>query len=164
MVNPAAAKQVRRLAVTDILLAAQERDTGTKSSLDLDDLRNQIVLVRASEDPLQPPNIFATAIATIQNNTYVRRVSAVFDWMVIGVAIALSCFIWSISRFDLLFGAIGFSAGYLMATLATLSRYYLWLPVFLPLALLFCLVIVRFFGPSGAQRIPAAVSAQPAAP
>ena len=84
--------------------------------------------------------------------------------MVIGVAIALSCFIWSISRFDLLFGAIGFSAGYLMATLAALSRYYLWLPVFLPLALLFCLVIARFFGPSGAQKIPAAVSAQPAAP
>jgi CHASE2 domain len=164
MVNPIAAKQVRRLAVTDILLAAQERDTGTKSSLDLDDLRNQIVLVRASDDPLQPPNIFATAIATIQNNTYVRRVSEVFDWMVIGVAIALSCFVWSISRFDLLFGAIGFSAGYLMATLAALSRYYLWLPVFLPLALLFCLVLARFFGPSGAQKIPATVSAQPAAP
>ena len=86
MVNPAAAKQVRRLAVTDILLAAQERDTGTKSSLDLDDLRNQIVLVRASDDPLQPPNIFATAIATIQNNTYVRRVSADIRLMVIGVA------------------------------------------------------------------------------
>jgi hypothetical protein len=162
MVNPAAAKQVRRLAVTDILLAAQERDTGTKSSLDLDDLRNQIVLVRASDDPLQTPNIFATAIATIQNNTYVRRVSEIFDYMVIGVAIALSCFIWSISRFDLLFGAIGFSAGYLMATLATLSRYYLWLPVFLPLALLFCLVMARFFGPSEAQKISAEVSANAA--
>ena len=163
IVNPAAAKQARRLAVTDILLAAQERDTGAKSSLDLEDLRNQIVLVRASDDPLQTPNIFATAIATIQNNTYVRRVSEVFDYMVIGVAIALSCFIWSISRFDLLFGAIGFGAGYLMATLATLSRY-LWLPVFLPLALLFCLVIARFFGPSEVQKISAAVSAQPAAP
>ena len=164
IVNPAAAKQARRLAVTDILLAAQERDTGAKSSLDLEDLRNQIVLVRASDDPLQSPNIFATAIATIQNNTYVRRVSEVFDYMVIGVAIALSCFIWSISRFDLLFGAIGFGAGYLMATLATLSRYYLWLPVFLPLALLFCLAIARFFGPSEAQKISATVSEQPAAP
>ena len=51
MVNPAAAKQVRRLAVTDILLAAQERDTGTKSSLDLDDLPALVAL--GHERPLR---------------------------------------------------------------------------------------------------------------
>jgi hypothetical protein len=152
-INPSAANQVRRLKVTDILLAAQERDMKEKPTLDLNDLSQQIVLLRAADDPLQAPNSFAAAIATIQNNAFVRRAGSFFDLAAIAAAVMLAAFIWSIGRFEMLLGAIAFTAAFSMTMLGLLSRQHLWLPGFLPLVLLWFLVAVRLMG-ERAQRIP----------
>jgi hypothetical protein len=142
-INPVAQQSVRRLTLSELLLAAQEHEKHRPPSIDVDNLKDQIVLLRIADDPLQPPNTFSTAIATIQNNAYVQPTRWAVAWVIVLVAALFSCFLWMISKTNLVLGAIIFSAGYSMVNLATLSREHIWLPTFLPCALLLFLVIVR---------------------
>ncbi|MGH7936713.1 MAG: hypothetical protein ACREF8_06860 [Chthoniobacterales bacterium] len=131
------------MSLDQLLLAAQEHESHRPPTVDLSGLKDQIVVLRVADDPLQPPNIFATAIATIQDNAYPRRVPPLFDWLIILVAAILTRFLWNISKGDLVLIAIASSAGYALVALAILSQQRLWLPMFLPLVLLWFLVIVR---------------------
>jgi hypothetical protein len=143
MTNPLAKQSVRRLSLDELLLAAQEHEKKRPPSVNIDNLKEQIVLLRLANDPLQPPNAFATAIATIQNNAYVRPAPWAVGWVIILAAALLSCFLWMISRANIFLGAIIFIAGYAMLALALLGRDRIWLPTFLPLALLGFLLVVR---------------------
>lgn len=147
MVNPVAAQSVRHLTLNQLLLAAQEREAHRKPTLNLDYLRDQIILLRVADDPLQPPTGFATAIATIQDNAYIRRVPPIYGWVIVIGAAVLSWFLWRISRANFVLFAIAVTAGYSLAALNFLSAYRLWLPMFLPLVLLWFLVIVRLATP-----------------
>jgi hypothetical protein len=147
-INPIAEKSVRRLSLNQLLLAAQEHETHRPPTLDLESLKDQIVILRISDDPREPPNVFATAIATIQNNAYVQRAHWAYDWGIVLSAALLGCFLWQISKWNLAMGAIALSAGYGLVTLAILSKDRVWLPTFLPLCLLWFLVAVRLFGPA----------------
>jgi CHASE2 domain-containing sensor protein len=89
--------------------------------------------------------VFSTAIATIQNNAYVRPEPWPVAWVIILAAALLSCFLWMISKPNLLLGAIIFIAGYALLALSFLATDRVWLPVFLPLALLGFLLVVRLF-------------------
>ena len=150
--NPAAERSVRRLTLNQLLLAAQEYETHRPPTIDLTNLKNQIVILRISDDPRQPPNVFATAIATIQNHAYVHRAPWAYDWSIVFGAALLGCFLWRISKWNLAMGAIGFSAGYGLVALGLLSKDRVWLPTFLPLCLLWFLVVVRLFAPASAAK------------
>ena len=52
----------------------------------LEDIRDHIVLARTPANPLAPPDVFATTIATLQSKTYLRRVSRVFDFCILVLA------------------------------------------------------------------------------
>ena len=146
-INPIAKQSVRRLTLSQLLLAAQEHEKHRPPSLNIDNLKDQIVLLRLAGDPLQPTNVFATAIATIQNNAYVRPAPWGVPWLIILAAALLSCFLWMISRTNLLLNAIIFIAGYALLALSLLATDRIWTPVFLPLALLGFLLIVRLVAP-----------------
>jgi CHASE2 domain len=151
-INPIARQSVRRLSLNQLLLAAQEHEKHRPPSLNIDNLKDQIVLLRLAGDPLQPPNVFATAIATIQNNAYVRPASWSVPWLIILAAALLSCFLWTISKTNLLLGAIIFVAGYALLVLSLLATDRIGVPVFLPLALLGFLLIVRLVVPQPGQK------------
>lgn len=146
-INPVAAKSVHRLTLSNLLLAAQEHDSQRPPTVDLSKLKDQIVLFRIAGDPLEPPNVFATAIATIQGNDYVRRMPAYYEWCVIAALAFCGLFLWRFTKGILLLGAIALTAGYSLLALALLSQHQLWLPMFLPFALLWILVIVRLLTP-----------------
>ena len=156
-INPLAKQSVRRLTLNQLLLAAQEHEKHRPPSIEIDNLKDQIVLLRLAGDPLQPPNVFSTAIATIQNNAYVRPAPWPVPWLIILAAALLSCFLWMISKPNLLLGAIIFVSGYAMLTLSLLGTNHVWVPVFLPLALLGFLIVVRLFSfrPALKQAKPA---------
>lgn len=147
-INPAAQRSVRRLTLNELLLAAQEHEQHRPPSIKVDNLKDQIVLLRVADDPLQPPNVFSTAIATIQSNSYVRAAPRAVGWIIILTAGLLSGFLWMISRSTLVLGAIVFSAGYGMFALGLLGRERVSLPTFLPLALLGFLLLVRLASPA----------------
>ena len=111
-INPVARQSVRRITLNELLLAAQEHESHRTPSINLDNLKDQIVLLRIADDPLQPPNLFSTAIATIQNNVYIRPAHRATPWLIILAAAIFSCFLWMFSRPSILLLALIFGAGY----------------------------------------------------
>jgi hypothetical protein len=155
-INPGAWQGVHHLGLNELLLAAQDHEKNRPISSKVQNLKDQIVLVRVPEDPLQPPNVFSTAIATIQDSAYVHPAPAAVGWIIILAGALLGLFLWTISKANLFLSAIIFSAGYAMVALTFLAHDRLWLPTFLPLALLWFLVVVRLVGREPAVKREAA--------
>jgi hypothetical protein len=145
LISPSASRKARHLALSDVLVAAQQRDTGKEPDIGL--LRDQIVLARTPANPLSPPDVFAATIATIQSSAYVRRVSPIFDCIILLLAAAVVVKLRDISRVDLILGAIAFTAAYCLAALAIVSRWLIWLPGCLPLGAVWLLVLASIVIP-----------------
>lgn len=159
VVAPNAAKKARRMSLNDLLLAAQQRDTGRETAAQLDTLRDQIVLARTPANPLSPPDIFAATIATLQNNRYVHRVSMVFDVIVLVLASALFATAQRIARADLILIGNAFSAGYCLIALGVVGRWNVWLPGCLPIGVVWLLIAASIFSRArgartGTQLVP----------
>ncbi len=150
--NPAARQSVHRLSLGELLLAAQEHEKHLPPTRNLEGLKDQIILLRVADDPLQPPDVFAATIATIQNNAYVRSAPAALGWLIVLCAALLGSFLWMISRANLFLWAIVFTSGYAMVALTALAQYRIWIPTFLPLALLWFLVVLRIASGRGAMK------------
>jgi len=133
------------MGMNDLLVAAQARDT--EKNPEIESLRDQIVLARTPANPLSPPDVFAATIATIQSSAYVRRVSWIFDCVILLLAAAVVTKLRDIPRVDLLLGAIAFTAAYCLVALAVVSRWLIWLPGCLPLGAVWLLVLVSIVIP-----------------
>jgi hypothetical protein len=140
LINPNAARGARHVSLNALLLAAQQHEKKIPKA-PLEDLRDQIVIARTPGNPFDPPDVFAATIATIQANSFVRRVSWIFDCVVLILVVAASGPIRRFSRIDLLLGAIAFSAAYCLIAITLLSRWNIWLPGFLPLGAVWVVVV-----------------------
>ena len=147
LISPNASRKARHITLSDLLVAAQQRDADETKASEMDSLRNQIVLARTPQNPLAPPDVFAATIATIQSNAYVRRISPIFDCIILLLAAAVVGKLRDISRVDLVLGAIAFTAGYCLAALAIVSRWLIWLPGCLPLGAVWLLVLISIVIP-----------------
>lgn len=145
LISPNASRKARHLGLSDLLVAAQQRDTG--KTPEIESLRDQIVLARTPANPLSPPDVFAATIATIQSSAYVRRVSWIFDCVILLLAAAVVGKLRDIPRVDLVLGAIAFTAAYCLASLAIVSRWLIWLPGCLPLGAVWLLVVASVILP-----------------
>jgi hypothetical protein len=145
LISPNAGRKAHHMSLSDLLVAAHQRDTGADPGLG--SLRDQIVLARTPANPLSPPDIFAATIATIQSSAYVHRVSWIFDCVILLLAAAIVGKLRDISRVDLVLGAIAFTAAYCLAALAIVSRWLIWLPGILPLGAVWLLVIASIVLP-----------------
>lgn len=146
LISPTAGKKAHRLALSNLLLAVQQRDAGQKNA-ELEAMRDQIVLARTPANPLSPPDVFAAAIATMQTNAYVRRISRIFDCIILLLAAAVVVKLRDLSRVDLVLGAIAFTAAYCLIALAIISRWLIWLPGCLPLGAVWLLVLISIVIP-----------------
>jgi CHASE2 domain len=146
LISPNAAKKARHLTLNELLLIAQQRDAGKKSS-ELDSMRDQIVLARTPANPLSPPDIFAATLATIQTNSYVHRIGWIFDCVILVLAAVVIGTLRHISRVALVLGAIAFTAAYCLIALAVVSRWLVWLPGILPLGAVWLLVLIAIVMP-----------------
>jgi hypothetical protein len=142
LISPNAGKKARHITLNELALATQQHDTGETTSMELETIRDQIVLARTPANPLSPPDVFAATLATIQTNAYIRRVSWIFDCVFLLIAAAVVGKLGHISRVDLVLGAIAFTAGYCLIALAIVSRWLIWLPGCLPLGGLWLLVLI----------------------
>jgi CHASE2 domain-containing protein len=162
LINPRMTNRIRHLSLNELLLAAQQQESGTIPGIKLDDVRAQLVLGRREADS---PDVFAAAIAAIQTNSFVRRVSWIFDCVVVLIAALLSGALRRFSRIDLVIGAVAFTAAYCLVALGLLSRWSIWLPAWLPLggtwiAVLFAIALPK---PKDAART-ISIAAPPPAP
>jgi hypothetical protein len=130
LVNPRMVQRVRRITLNELLLAAQQHESGAATAIQLEDIRTHLVLARMATNA---PDVFAAAIGAIQTNSFVRRVSWIFDCAIVILAAALSGALRRFSRIDLIIGAIAFSAAYCLIALGIISRFSIWIPAWLPL-------------------------------
>jgi hypothetical protein len=142
LINLNAAKNARRVSLNELLVAAQQRGRSGTTTTQLENIRKHIVLARTPANPLAPPDIFAAAIATIQNNKYLRRVSRVFDCIILVLATTTAGFLGKVSRGNIVIGAIAFSAAYCLIALGVMSRFLIWLPGYLPLGAVWLIVLI----------------------
>lgn len=161
LVNPRMTQRTRRITVDELLLAAQQHESGAASGIRPEDIRAQLVLAGPASST---PDLTAAAIATIQAQTFVRRVSWIFDCVIVAAASALSGWFRKFSRIDLLIGAIAFTAGYCLIAVGILSRWAIWLPGFLPLgavwiSFLFAMILPK---PKDAARTVTVAAPPPA--
>ncbi|HEY0368344.1 MAG TPA: hypothetical protein VGC85_01990 [Chthoniobacterales bacterium] len=145
LIDPTIAKRARRISLNEMLLAAQQRDTGGPAAQQFNDIRDQIVLARTPDNPLSPPDIFASAIATIQSGAYLHRVSHIFDIVLLLLITTSVAFFHRFERIDLVLCGIAFTAAYCLLALGCISKWNLWLPAVLPLGLLWLGILVAFF-------------------
>ena len=130
LVNPRLAQRARHVTLNELLLAAQQHESGTATGIRLEDIRSQLVLARVESNS---PDLFAAAIGAIQANSFIRRVNWIFDCVMVVLAAALSGALRRFSRIDLIIGAVAFSAAYCLAALAIISQFSIWIPAWLPL-------------------------------
>ena len=104
--------------------------------------------------------------ASIQTNSFVRRVSWIFDCVVLVIVVALSGPLQRFSRIDLVLGAIAFSAAYAMLALTLFSRWNIWLPGFLPLGAVWSVVVFSLLmqKPKNSARTAAVAPPPPVPP
>lgn len=141
LINPLAAKNAHRLALNQLLLAAQQRGKSSGAVAGFENVRDQIVLARTPANPLAPPDVFATTIATIQSNMYLRRISRVFDFTVLVLAVLAAGFIAGVSRSFIVLGALVLTAAYCLVALNVMSHWCVWLPGYFPLGAIWLLAL-----------------------
>src|SRR5438067_1248286 len=120
LINPRIVQRARHVTLNELMLAAQQHESGAATAIRLEDIRTQLVLARVATNA---PDVFAAAIGAIQINSFVRRVSWIFDCVMVILAAALSGALRRFSRVDLIIGAIAFSAGYCLFAVAIVSRF-----------------------------------------
>jgi hypothetical protein len=164
LVSRNAIKKARRMALSDLLVAAQQHDAGQKKNAEADSLRDQIVLARTPANPLSPPDLFAATIATIQSNAYIRRVSWIFDYVFLLLAAVVVGSLRNASRVTLVLGAIALTAAYCLVSLAVISRWLLWLPGVLPLGAVWLLVLISILIPHRHRATREVIAVSPPTP
>ena len=151
LVTPRMAQRARRITIDELLLAAQQHESGATSGIWLEDVRSQLILAGTVTNT---PDLFAAAIASIQAKTFVRRVSRIFDCVIVVIIAALSGLVRKFSRVDLIIGAVAFSAAYCLLALGIISAWSIWLPGWLPLgavwiSVLFAIILPK---PRGSRK------------
>ena len=146
LINPNATRLARHLSANELLLAAQQHEKKMPTTAHVENLRDQIVLARTPGD-VHASDVFAATIATIQSDSFVRRVSWIFDCAFIVVLAAISGIIRRFSRVDLILAAIALTAAYCLIALGILSRWSIWLPGVLPLGATWLIALFCLFAP-----------------
>jgi hypothetical protein len=147
LINPNAAKRANQFNLNELFLAAQQHESKPGTAAPREEMPDVIMLARIPGD--QPParDVLAAALATIQSNSFVRRVSWIFDCVFILSLVVVSSMVRKFSRLDILLMAIAVTAAYCMAALAILSRWSLWLPGVLPLSAVWLIAAFCLFAP-----------------
>jgi hypothetical protein len=147
LINPNAVKRARRLHLNELLLAAQQHEAKTRTTSRVENMGDDIVLARSAGDQPGLSGPFAATIATIQSNSFVHRVSWIFDCVFILVLVLASGFVRKFSRIDIVLVAIAMTAAYCLASLALASRWSIWLPGVLPLSATWLVAVFCLFAP-----------------
>src|SRR5260370_3954016 len=76
LINPRTVQRARHVTLNELLLAAQQHESGAATAIRLEDTRTHLVLARVETNA---PDLFAAAIGAIQTNSFVRPVTFFFD-------------------------------------------------------------------------------------
>ncbi len=151
------------LSYGDLILASEQADAGGPPPAALKRLRGGIVLLARTDTaartvPLaarrtgSPGELFAAAIATIQNQSFIRRAPRWAEGVVIAVFMLISYRVPRLKKWWApLIGLIALVA-YVMVAMAVFNKWLVWLPALLPLGTVLVFVLLRLVTADSAGR------------
>lgn len=142
------------LSFDDMLFAAEQAAAGSPPVVDLSRLKSRVVLLsrvdaKAKTIPLaanrngSPGELFAAAIATMQNQSFIQRAPLWAEAAVIVVVALLGYFVPRWKRFGAVAAGFVFLSGYVLISMAVFNRWLIWLPGVLPAGAVLCFVVFR---------------------
>ena len=144
----------RRCGFEEIVLSSDQFENGRATLVAKEWLAGKLLLLSRTDDAAQtvaiapgrmgsPGELFAAAIGTIQNRSFIKRVPAWFDYGIIAimVMIARASRRWrKISTFGIMLLGV---VAYVMIAVTFFGYYLLWLPIVLPAGLALFITIFR---------------------
>lgn len=170
-ITPNAARLGRHFTMEELLVLAQQRAKNPA----LDRLHEDLLLVRTPDvvrpddseriRQLRASSVLAAAIATMQSNRYVQRISVAFDCIVLLVIALLAWPAIHASRVDVILGAIALSAAYCLTGFVLISQRAVWIPGMVPLSAIWLLTIIALLQPRAKHKAePVEIAPSPPAP
>jgi hypothetical protein len=147
-----------RFGFDDLLLAVELTQAKRTAAISPDTVKNKLALLARTDRAARtlqlptrragsPGELFAAAIATIQNKTFIRRVSPVCDAAILVVLTALSWFFLRWKKRAVLTISTVTLIVYLFASITIFGAYLVWLPIVMPAGTLIFAVIFRWLAP-----------------
>ncbi len=147
----------------DLLLAAEQMEAGRHPGVPVRQMKGGVVVLARTDKgartlPLaalrngSPGELFAAAIATIQNQTFIRRAPAWTEVTAVAVAALLSFRVPRLKKFATLAFAAVFLSAYALAAMAIFNRWLVWLPLVSVLGAVLVAVLFRLVTPDSAGR------------
>lgn len=146
------------LSFDDMLFATEQSAAGNPPVTDLSRLKGRIVLLtrvdaQARKIPFaasrngSPGELFAAAIATMQNQSFIRRAPVWAEAGVLAILALLGFFVPRWTRFATVAAAFVLLVVYVLISMAVFNRWLIWLPGLLPAGAVLCIVLFRLFAP-----------------
>lgn len=159
---------ITRFGVDDLLLAAEQTSANLRPTVPVDEIKHNIVLLArtdSGEDSIRLPNgsaatqgeVIAATIATIQQQTFIRRVDEWFDFAIIGFMALCGAIFVRWRPINVVFGAIFVLVIYLLACLTVFGKLLIWLPLVLPVCLILFVMVYAILLPARPRKKAQAV-------
>lgn len=147
----------------DLMLASEQSEAGRKGIAPLERIKGSIVLLSRTDTAAQTipfaarrngsaGELFAAAIATIQNQSFIQRAP---NWAEYSVILAFMFLGYWVPRWKkgttILMGLVALAA-YVLVALAVFNRWLVWLPIVVPLGAVFVCILFRVVTPDSAGR------------
>ncbi len=147
----------------DLILASEQTAAGTRPHVPLDGLKGGIVLLSRTDTAARtvpfaarrkgsPGELFAAAIATIQNQSFIRRAPLWAEGVVVALLMLVSFRIPREKKWLAVLTGFLTLVIYAMLAMAVFSRWLIWLPATVPLGAVLVFVILRLVTPDSAGR------------
>lgn len=152
------------ISFEELLLASEQVQAGAKPVADLSPLKGSIALLARTDSgekgsqtlPLaarrmgSPGELFGAAIATIQNQSFIRRSPLWLELAVLAAVIVFGAFLPRWSRFAALFLSGAALAVYALVSMAVFNGTLVWLPGVMPVGTLLIALVFRLLTPTSA--------------
>ncbi len=154
-----------RFGFDDLLLAVELTQANHRAAITPKKVRDKIAMLGRTDSASRTlsfptgrkgssSQLYAAAIATIQNKTFIHRISPIFDLVLLAVLLALSrrFMKWKKSRVLAVSGIL--MVIYLLGSITVFSASLIWLPIVMPAGTMLFLVLFRLFAPRRGQGEP----------
>jgi hypothetical protein len=150
--------QFDSLGYDDLAFASEQKEAGLRAPFPIERITNNIVLLsRADSDartiPLaarrngSPGELFAAAIATILNRSFILPAPDWAQYTVIAVFMLLSFRVPRMTKWKTIFFGVFVLATYVLVALAVFARWLIWLPGVVPVGVVAVCVLFRLATP-----------------
>jgi hypothetical protein len=151
------------IGLGELHLATEQKEAGREPIAPVENLAGSIVLLSRTDPaartlPLaarrkgSPGELFADAIATIQNQSFIRPAPDWAQYSVIGAFMIFGFFVPRWKKHSTIFYSVVMLTAYAMVALAVFSRYLLWLPGIVPVGVVIVCLLFRIVTPDSFGR------------